>query len=183
MASMVDRMMRAARLDAGVYEEVESDPTAMGQATMTVVLASVAGGIGTYSETGFAGLIGGTIGSLIGWYVWAFLTYYIGTRWLPEPTTQADTGQMLRVLGFASSPGVLRAAGFLPVIGTLALIVAPIWMLVATVVAVRQALDYTSTGRAIGVCIVGFFVQLAVIVLILLFAMAFAGTAGSSPTA
>ena len=92
-------------------------PTAMGQATLVVILSSLAGGIGALAEGGAGGLIGGTIGSLIGWYVWAFLTYYIGTKWLPEPTTQADTGQMLRTLGFASAPGVIRVAGIIPGVG------------------------------------------------------------------
>ncbi len=164
MASLTDRMLRAARLDANLYEEVEADTGAMGQATTVVILASLAGGIGTWTENGVGGLILGTIVSLLGWYIWAFLTYYIGTKWLPEPTTQADTGQMLRTLGFASAPGVIRIAGIIPGLGLLVLIVAPIWMLCAMVVAVRQALDYTSTGRAIAVCLIGFVVQIAFIV-------------------
>jgi len=183
MASMVERMTRAARLDVSVYEEVENDATAMGQATLVVVLASLAGGIGSYGETGFAGLIGGAIGSLIGWYIWAFLTYYIGTKWLPEPTTQADTGQMLRTLGFASAPGVLRVAGVIPGIGFIALIVAPIWMLCAMVVAVRQALDYSSTARAVGVCLIGFVVQLFVIFAIALTIVALSGGSAGPPAA
>jgi hypothetical protein len=166
MASLADRMLRAAKLDATVYEEVEADTTALGQATLVVVLSSIAGGIGTIGESGVGGLIGGTIASLIGWYIWAFLTYYIGTRWLPEPTTQADIGQLLRTLGFAGSPGLIRVLGAIPVVGVVALIVASLWMLCTMVVAVRQALDFTSTGRAIVVCLIGFLVQLAVIALI-----------------
>lgn len=166
MASLVDRMVRAARLDATVYEEVEADTTAMGQATIVVILSSLAGGIGVAADNGLGGLIGGAIASLIGWYVWAFLTYYIGTRWLPEPTTQADTGQMLRTLGFASAPGVIRIAGVIPGLNLVVLILAPLWMLCTMVVAVRQALDYSGTGRAIVVCLIGFVVQLAVIAII-----------------
>jgi|SRR5215472_2259228 len=165
MANMVDRMLRAARLDTNLYEEVEADTTAMGQAMTVVVLSSIAGGIGT-ADTGF-GLVTGAIASLIGWYIWAFLTYYIGTKWLPEPTTEADTGQMLRTLGFASAPGLIRVAGVIPVVGVVALVAAPFWMLCTMVVAVRQALDYASTGRAIVVCVIGFLVQVAAIVAIL----------------
>jgi hypothetical protein len=177
MASLVDRMMRAAKFDATVYEEVEADTTALGQATLVVVLSSLAGGIGAIDEGGAGGLIGGAIGSLIGWYVWAFLTYYIGTRWLPEPTTQADTGQLLRTLGFASSPGLLRVLGVIPGVGPLVMfIVAPLWMLCTMVLAVRQALDYSGTGRAIVVCVIGFLVQIAVIFLI---AMTFGLIVGS----
>src|SRR5262249_30546719 len=94
MASLVDRMIRAARLGANLYEEVEADASTMGQAMTVVVLSSVAGGIGSGSQHGVMALIGAAIASLLGWYIWAFLTFYIGTRLLPEPTTQADTGQM-----------------------------------------------------------------------------------------
>jgi hypothetical protein len=179
MASITDRMMRAAKLDASLYEEVEADTTAMGQATIVVVLASIAGGIGTSAEGGVVGLIVGTIGSLIGWYIWAFLTYYIGTKWLPEPTTEADTGQMLRTLGFASAPGILRIAGVLPWVGIVALLIVPLWMLCAMVVAVRQALDYSGTGRAIVVCLIGFVVQIVfLIVVFTIFGLAFGGQGG-----
>jgi|SRR5215468_9210905 len=179
MASLVDRMMRAARLDANLYEEVEADTSTMGQAMTVVVLSSVAGGIGSGSQHGVMALIGAAIASLLGWYIWAFLTYYIGTRLLPEPTTQADTGQMLRTLGFASSPGVLRIFGIVPGLGIAALIIPPLWMLCAMVVAVRQALDYESTARAIGVCLIGFLVQMAIIALLV---VAF-GLASSQSTA
>jgi hypothetical protein len=114
----------------------------------------------------------------MGWYIWAFLTYYVGTKWLPEPTTEADTGQMLRTLGFASTPGLLRVAGIIPGLGLIALVVAPIWMLCAMVVAVRQALDYTSTARAIGVCLIGFAIQLAVIFVVVLLVVGGGGSRG-----
>ena len=42
-----------------------------------------------------------------------------------------------------------------------------IWMLVAMVVAVRQALDYESTWRAIGVVVIGFLVQAIVLIMLL----------------
>jgi len=165
MASMVDRMIRAAKLDATVYEEVEADTTAMGQATGVVVLASIAGGIGSIGEMGAMGFVLGAIFSLIGWYVWSFITYLVGTRLLPQPSTQADVGQLLRTIGFASSPGVLRALGVIPGIGPLIVAVSAIWTLVAMVVAVRQALDYDSTGRAIAVCLVGWIVQVLIILI------------------
>lgn len=166
MGNLIQRMLRAARFDASLYEEVEADPGAMTQATLVVVFASLAGGIGAAPESGVTGLIGGAIGSLIGWYVWALLTYYIGAKWLPEPTTEADVGQMLRTLGFASAPGVIRIAGVIPGVGVVALIVAPLWMLGTMILAVRQALDYSSTGRAIVVCVIGFVVQVVVIIAI-----------------
>jgi len=92
--------------------------------------------------------------------MWAGLTFLIGTKLLPEPQTQADFGQLLRSIGFSASPGVLRILGIIPILGWLISLAASIWMLVAMVIAVRQALDYKSTGRAVGVCLIGFVVYL-----------------------
>ena len=162
MAGLSQRMIRAAKLDVKLYEEVEADPKAMGQAMTVVVLSAVAAGIGAAGRTSLVGLIVISIASLAAWYVWAYLTYFIGTRLLPEPKTHADHGELLRTLGFAASPGLVRVAGGIPVLGPLVMLVSAIWMLVATVIAVRQALDYSSTGRAVGVCIIGWIVQLVI---------------------
>jgi hypothetical protein len=159
MAELVDRMLRAAKLDESLYEEVEKDQTAMPQAMAVVVIASVAGGVGSLGAAGLSGLFLGLVASLVGWFVWALLTYFIGTRLLPEPQTKADLGELLRTIGFSSSPGVIRVLGFIPFLGGIILFAASIWMLVAMVVAVRQALDYQSTGRAVGVCLIGWIVQ------------------------
>jgi hypothetical protein len=165
MASFTDRMIRAAKLDAALYEEVEADKGAMGQAMSVVILSSVAAGVGTIRITGINGLILGTIIALLGWFIWAFLTYYIGTRLLPEPQTKADYGELLRTVGFSSSPGVLRVLAIIPMLGTIVNIIVGIWMLVAMVIAVRQALDYKSTWRAVGVCLIGWIVQSAIFAL------------------
>jgi hypothetical protein len=95
--------------------------------------------------------------------VWAFITYFVGTRILPGAKTQADIGQLLRTIGFSATPGLLRVLEIIPVLGTLVAFVASVWMLVAMVVAVRQALDYESTGRAVGVCLIGFVLNFAVL--------------------
>lgn len=159
MASIQERMIRASKLDVTLYEEVEADQEAMGQATAVVVLAAVAAGIGNFTTLGVSGLVIGTVAALAGWYVWAFLTYFIGTKLLPEPQTQSDVGELLRTLGFASAPGVLRVLGIVPGLGGFVFLGAAVWMLIAMVVAVRQALDYESTVRAIGVCAIGWLVQ------------------------
>lgn len=159
MNTLMDRMIRAARLDVNLYEEVEADKSTMGQATTVVVLASVAAGIGTVSTGGIGGIIFLTLAALLGWYIWAFLTYYIGTRLLPEPQTKADLGELLRTIGFSSSPGVIRVLGIIPGLTEIVFFIASLWMLVSMVIAVRQALDYTGTWRAIGVCIIGWIVQ------------------------
>jgi hypothetical protein len=139
----------------------------MGQAAAVVVLSSVAAGIGSLGVFGIEGLIFTTIGALIGWLIWAFLTFIIGTKLLPEPETRTDMGEMLRTIGFSSSPGVLRILGIIPVAGPIISFVVGIWMLVAMVIAVRQALDYKSTWRAVGVCIIGFIVYFVIMYFIL----------------
>jgi hypothetical protein len=175
LAGMVDRMVRAARLDVRLYEEVEADRGAMGQAVMVVVLSSIAAGIGGLGQIGISGLAVAAVMSLAGWYIWAWLTYMIGTKMLPEPQTHADMGQMLRTIGFSSSPGVIRVLGIIPGLNTLVQIIAQVWMLVAMVIAVRQALDYTSTLRAVGVCLIGWIIQFVVLVILFGLFMKMAG--------
>ena len=171
MASFTERMIGAAKLDVQVYEEVEADTGATGQAMGVVLLSSLAGGIGSVGlgAGGLCGVVGGGIAALIGWAVWAFLTYIIGTRLLAEPQTRADVGELMRTLGFAQSPGLVRIVGILPGVGSLAVSIVSIWMLVAMVIAVRQALDYTSTLRAVGVCLVGWVLQIVISLVFLIF--------------
>ena len=170
MASFTERMIGAARLDSQIYEEVEADTGATGQAVGVVLLSSLAGGIGVagLGPGGLGGFVVGSVAALIGWVTWAFLTYIIGTRLLAEPQTRADVGQLMRTLGFAQSPGLVRIAGILPGVGSLVLSLVAIWMLVAMVIAVRQALDYTSTWRAVSVCLVGWVLSIAMSVVFFL---------------
>lgn len=154
---LVERMLRAARIETAVYEEVEGDRGLTAQALLVVVLSSLAAGIGI--SAGIAPLILSVVVSVLSWYVWAFLTYWIGTRLLPEPQTSADHGELLRVLGYASAPGIVRVLGVIPFLRGPVFLVAAVWMLIAGVVAVRHALDYASTLRAILVVLVGWIVQ------------------------
>lgn len=171
MNIFMDRMLRAAKLDVRLYEEVEADKSAMPQAMGVVVLASVAAGLGSMGMGAASpgSFVLGIVASLGGWYLWAFLTYFIGTRFLPEPQTHADLGELLRTIGFSSSPGLVRVAGIIPGLGPVVFLLAAVWMLVAMVIAVRQALDYTSTWRAVGVCAIGWIIQ--TIILMLFFAL------------
>lgn len=177
MATITDRMIRASKLDVSLYEEVEADKQAMGQAVTVVVLSGLAAGIGSLGALGIKGVLIGTVSALVGWFIWAYITYIVGTKLLPEPQTEADYGQMLRTIGFSSAPGVLRVLGIIPFLFGITTIVAGIWMLVAMVIAVRQALDYKSTWRAVGVCIIGWIIQALVM---WLFISMFGGSAPSS---
>ena len=166
MATFAERAVGAAQLNTAIYEEVENDRGATGQAAGVVVLASVAAAIGAI-HGGVGGVVANILGGLVGWVVWSYLTWWIGTKWLPEPQTNADPGQLLRTLGFAAAPGVLNVLGIVPILGGLVRLVVAIWMLVAGVIAVRQALDYRSTGRAVGVVVVGWVVQIVILFVLL----------------
>lgn len=163
MSVLLKRAIRASLLDAEVYEEVEADPRSMGQATFIVLLASLAGGLGAGWPKP-RGMILGAVLTLLGWIVWAALTYWIGTRLLPEAQTRADLGQLLRTLGFANAPGVFRLLGIVPSLRFIVFPITAIWVLVTTIVAVRQALDYRGTFRAVGVCGIGWLVQVGFLI-------------------
>lgn len=172
-------MIRAARLDPTLYEEVETDETATTQALSVVVLASVCAGIGTAigevmrgkGPSGISiGLIGGVVTTLIGWGIWSFITYFVGTRIFGGT---ASYGELLRTIGFSDAPGVLLLFSFIPVVGGLISFGVWLWGLVAMVVAVRQALDF-STGNAVMTCIVGWIVAIILVIVIgILFAIPF----------
>ncbi len=168
MGNFISRIIRAAKLEAHLYEEVEADKNAMRQAMLVVVLSGVAAGLGNVAKGGLPGILLGTVAALIGWYIWAFLIYLIGTKLLPEPNTRSDIGELLRTIGFSSSPGLIRVVGVIPGLeGGVFFMVAAVWMLVAMVIAVRQALDYTGTMRAVAVCIIGWIIQILIVVLLL----------------
>ena len=129
-----------------------------------MVLSAIAAGIGATGGN-FGGLLIGTVVALISWYIWAYITYWIGTKMLPEPQTHATHGELLRTIGFSASPGILRILGFIPFLREFVFFAAGIWMLVAMVIAVKAALDYESTWRAVGVCAIGWIVQAFILIL------------------
>lgn len=151
---LVQRMIGAARLDVPTYEEVERDENATGQALLVVVLATVASGIGlSGGDNAGRGFLGGIIAGVLGWVVFGVIAYFVGSTLFATSGTSATIGQLLRTTGFASVPEILLVLGFLPILGGIVWLVASVWSLVASVVAIRQALDF-STGRAIGTAIV-----------------------------
>ncbi|MFC2072351.1 YIP1 family protein, partial [Chloroflexota bacterium] len=189
--SLVSRMIRAIKLDASLYEEVKADTTANGQAFLAVVFAGLATGIGA----GIAGvfklggvwsiwfLLIGLISSIIWWLAWSFFAYFIGTKVFKGPETSDTMRELLRTIGFSISPGVLGILSVIPVLGGIILLGVFIWVLVAGLIAVRQALDFT-TGRAIVTCLATWLacVLIAVLVITLLSAYLFGGryTLGNS---
>jgi hypothetical protein len=155
--TFLQRLIGAAALDPAIYEEVEADVTATGQAVAVVIASSLAAGLGARALGGntIVNAAFFTMVSLMAWSTWAIVTYEIGAHVIPEEQTRADVGQLLRTIGFATAPGILRVFGILPGVAIPAFAITAVWMLVAMIVAVRQALDYKSTGRAIAVCVMG----------------------------
>lgn len=174
MNRFVNRMIGAAKLDAATYEEVEHDRSATGQAAGVVVLSALAAGIGALGALGFGGLVLTTIFALIGWAISAAVVWFIGTRFLAQSQTEADIGQLLRTMGFAAAPGILRIFEIIPVLGAIVALVVWIWLLCTLVVAVRQALDYDNTVRAVAVCVIAWLIQILAIWLL-------GGLAGPGP--
>ncbi len=152
--TFLQRAIGAARLSVPIFEEIEADRTATAQALVIVVLSNLAAGIGLTSGVLNAPVLHRVMLALLLWVFWAIATYIVGVYLMPEPQTQTDVGELLRTIGFAASPGMLRIFGMVPVIGGTIYVIATVWMLVAIVIAIRQALDYNSTGRAIVVCVI-----------------------------
>jgi hypothetical protein len=148
-------MLRAALLRPSLYEEVEADRAATTQAFLVVLIAALATAVGALPNSGVGGLLWHTALDVALWYVWAWVTLWIGTRILPTPETHADIGQVLRALGFASAPGALRVLAVFPPLAFAVFTICGVWMVAAMVVALRHALDYHSTARAAAVCAIG----------------------------
>ncbi len=159
MSLFLNRLIRAAMLDAGLYAEVSADTKTMFQAMMAVFIYSMASAYGGFGRAGVAGINFGMLTTVIGWYIWAFSNYFIGVRLLPEAETKGDRKAVLRAMGFASSPGLIRLLGLIPDLAGVIFLVASIWMIMAAVAAVKQALNYESIYRAAGVCIIGWIIS------------------------
>jgi hypothetical protein len=147
------RAIGVTRLEVPVFEEIEADRAATSQALLVVVLSSLAAGVGlsgVYDAPAFHRVML----ALLLWVFWAIATYVVGVYLMPEPQTKSNVGELLRTIGFAASPGILRIFGILPVIGGTIYVISTIWMLAAMVIAIRQALDYRSTWRAATVCVI-----------------------------
>lgn len=147
---LVSRMIGAATLDVDTFEQVEADQEATGQAAVVVGMVAIATAIGTAGQ-GLGSALVAPLAALVGWVVWAGVTFFIGTKLFGGTATW---GELLRTLGFASSPGILFLVAAVPLIGFFVNLLVPFWMLVAGIIAIRQALDFT-TGKAVMTAVIG----------------------------
>lgn len=175
MADLTGRMIGAMQADVKTFTEIEADTGAMGQAVTVIVIAGVASLIGNIFRVGVTAGVLGMIASLLGYALFSFLVFLIGTKLMPEPATKADFNEAFRVIGFAASPGVFNVLAIIPFLGPFIGFLVSIWSLVIAVIAVREVLDYSNTGRAIVVCLIAAVICWIVVFLVMLplFAAAF----------
>ena len=161
--TVTERVTGVLALRPSVFEEIEADKHANLQALAIVVTASLAAGLGGGFSGGPVGMVRETIGAVVGWVMWAGVTYVLGARLMPEPNTRTDMGELLRVIGYSYAPSVFALFAGLPLVGYGIRMVVDFWLLATTVLAVRQALDYKSTLRAFAVVLIGwlFFVTIS----------------------
>ena len=165
--NLFDRIFRAIKIDVELYEEVERDKSATIQAGLVVVLSSMAAGVGAL-QLGASNFLLAPIFSLISWYVWAYIIFFVGVKLFPEKNTKSNHGELLRTIGFSSAPGLLRVFGVTPDLMTVTFIGSAFWMLACMVVAVKSALDYDSLWKAFGVVVVSWLVQAFFLFLIII---------------
>ena len=165
--NLINRIFRAIKIDVELYEEVERDKSATIQAGLVVVLSSMAAGVGAM-QLGASNFLLAPIFSLISWYVWAYIIYFVGVQLFPEKNTKSNHGELLRTIGFSSAPGLIRVFGVTPDLMAVTFIGSAFWMLACMVVGVRAALDYKSLWRALGVVIVAWLFQAILLFTILI---------------
>ena len=154
----LNRIFRALKIDIDLFEEVEKDKSATIQAGVVVVLSSLAAGVGAL-QLGASNFVVAPILSLLSWYVWAYVIYFVGVKLFGSSSTKSNHGELLRTIGFSSAPGLIRVFGVTPDLMTVTFIGSAFWMLACMVVAVKSALDYDSLLKSFGVVVVAWLIQ------------------------
>ena len=167
MADLTGRMVGAMKADVAMLTEIENDPAAFGQAITVIVIAGIASLIGNIFRAGIGAGIFGLVSSVISYLLFALFVYLIGVKVMPEPSTKADFNETFRVLGFAAAPGVFNVLAIIPILGILVSFVIWIWSLVIAVIAIREVLDYSNTGRAIIVAVIAWCACMVVVLFVL----------------
>tara|TARA_B110001450_G_scaffold69097_1_gene65285 strand:- start:365 stop:898 length:534 start_codon:yes stop_codon:yes gene_type:complete len=163
----ITRVFRAIKIDIELYEEVEKDKKATIQAGIVVVLSSLAAGVGAL-QMGMSNFLLAPVMSLLSWYVWAYVIYFVGVKLLGDRKTKSSHGELLRTIGFSSAPGLIRVFGVTPELMTVTFIGSAFWMLACMVVAIKSALDYESMWKAFGVVIIAWLFQAFFLFLVLI---------------
>ena len=161
-----NRIFRSFKIDPEVFNEVQKDKDATVWAALVVILSSSAAGIGATS-LGTNNFLLSPIFSLISWFVWAYIVYFVGVKLFPDAKTKTTQSALLRAIGFSSAPGIIRVFGFNEDLMVVTFVGSAFWMLVCMVVAVKETLNYRSLWKAFGVVIISWFVQAFILLAIL----------------
>jgi hypothetical protein len=157
MKPIVKRMQRAIVLDRALFEEVVADPSVQGQSVWVVVIYAMTTAFGLFGMIGGAAVNIALITTILGWYIWAFSVFYFGTRMLGTMSGSADRKTILRVVAFASAPGVIRLLGLIPKSFVYILLISSIWILIAAVVGLKKVFVHAATAKIALICVGAWF--------------------------
>ena len=157
---MIDRIVRAIRLDWTVFGEIAKDRDALKEAAIIVAIVTFLSAVGTGLATGSLSAFAGAwiAGILIGWIGWAIITYFVGTAVFKGET---DIPEMLRVLGYASAPNLLGLLRFIPCVGWAFPLIGGLLALAAGIIAIREAMDF-DTSKAIVTVFIGWIIVVVI---------------------
>jgi hypothetical protein len=139
--SLLDRMLSASLLETEAYEHTALDPSTRTQATLAVSVTSVAAGAGMLLSGGLTGFALGTLAAAAGWVLCVLVAYRLATRRFGVPRTMSNLNAAVRSVGLATSPRVFLILTLVPEVGFLVGLAVHAWVAIATVLAVRVALD------------------------------------------
>jgi hypothetical protein len=149
MNSLVRQTIGAMTFRAAIYREIATQPGATAPAIGILLLSCFVPG----SVSIVYGTLGGILYSFSGWAIWICLAYMIGAKIFPESPVDSGLLRLLRAGGFAASPALLGFFGLAAVVGHILPITTTVWVIAATAVAIREALQYRTTSRAVAVCL------------------------------
>ncbi|NNF08265.1 MAG: hypothetical protein HKN21_16000 [Candidatus Eisenbacteria bacterium] len=148
-------MIRASRFDAALFEEAEANPALGNQARNLVLLVAALSGLGAALlnldrgvPAAITSFLFRSVAVTVGWILWSAVTLWIGTTLTASSETHADAKEVRRVLAYAFSPWALSVLVFIPTIGPIIFLISSFWVLIAGVVAIHTALDF-SFSRAV----------------------------------
>ena len=163
----LNRIYRSIKIDPDLYDEVQKDKKATLSAAIVVVISSLAAGVGA-KQLGMGGsFILAPILSLLSWFIWAYIIYFVGVKCFPDPKTKTTHAALLRAIGFSSAPGIIRCLGLSPDLMIVTFVGSALWMLACMVVAIKQTLNFKSLWKALGVVVMSWFVQAFVLMSVL----------------
>lgn len=156
---MLDRIIRAIRLEPGLYREAADNEKLMSESLIIVVAVALIGALGSVfgADRPFMSFMADLSNSILfGWLLWSLVAYFVGTAFFEG---KASVNELLRAIGFASAPRILSLFAAIPCIGWLIAVIGFVLSLIATVIAIREAMRF-DTDKAIVTAVIGFILYL-----------------------